>query len=294
MKRFAILLLLACLSLPVSSLVLAAMTKGIYLTQGTLENTDRLEYLIERSKAAGINTFIVDLERPSKHYEENIQLLKENNISYVARIVVFPDGGTPDKVKSPSYWKKRYELVKYAVSYGANQIQLDYIRYNTKQPASSQNAKDIQQIIQWFKDQLAAQDIELQIDVFGVSSFGEAKNIGQNIKLFSTSIDSLCPMVYPSHYEPFRKHAVTPYETVHDSLLAIRDQFDEDQLPFKLIPYIELSNYRYKLSQNKKLDYIYAQIHAAEDAGADGWYAWSPHNQYDNLFKVMESYPIRK
>jgi hypothetical protein len=106
-------------------------------------------------------------------------------------------------------------------------------------------------------------------------------------------VNVLCPMVYPSHYEPFRMHAVTPYETVYKSLMSIREQFDNEQLPFKLYPYIELSNYRYPLSRAKKLAYIYAQIQAVENAKADGWYVWSPHNWYDNLFLVMETHATK-
>jgi hypothetical protein len=268
----------------------AALIKGIYVTQSTLENTTYLNYLIERSKKAGITTFIVDLDRASARYQRNIQLLKENNISYVARITIFPGGGTPEQVHSDSYREKKYQLIKQALAYGANQIQLDYIRYNTKQPPSSQNSKDIFKIIQWFKSRI---DVPLQIDVFGVSSFGEAKYIGQNIKLFSSTVDVICPMVYPSHYVPFDVHVKIPYKTVYDSLASIKDQFNNEQLPFKLIPYIELSNYHYLLSHEKKLNYIYAQIQAAENAGADGWYVWSPHNKYDSLFQVLETRKVR-
>jgi hypothetical protein len=273
--------------------VLAALTKGIYLTQSTLENTSRLNYLIERSKRVGINTFVIDLERPSQRYQQNIQLIKNNDIHYVARIVIFPNGGTREQVKSQRHWEKKYELMKQAVAYGAYQIQIDYIRYNTKQRPSSQNAKDIHQIIQWYKEKLAAQNVGLQVDVFGETSFGESKYIGQNIKLFAGSIDVLCPMVYPSHYVPFAQHFAAPYETVYKSLRSIKEQFKDQPLPFKLNPYIELSNYHYGLSQHKKMDYIFAQIRAVQNAGADGWFAWSPHNQYDSLFHVMETYPVQ-
>src|SRR3990167_365676 len=279
--------LLAAILLFCSSFAHAALVKGIYITQSTLENRAYLSYLIERAKAVGIDTFIVDLERPSKKYRANIVLLKQNNITYVARIVMFPNGGTPAEISSEAYWEKKYNLVQDAIAYGAEEIQLDYIRYNTKQPASRQNAQNIFKVIQWYKDRLIAQNIPLQVDVFGISSFGEAVNIGQNIKLFSKSVDTICPMVYPSHYEPYLEHAVRPYQTVHHSLMSIKAQFG-NRLPMKLIPYIELSNYRYKLSQDKKLEYIYAQIQAAENAGADGWYAWSPHNRYDNLFRVLQ------
>jgi hypothetical protein len=268
----------------------AALIKGIYITQSTLENTTYINYLIERSKKVGIGTFIVDLDQPSKRYANNIQLLKNNHISYVARITMFPGGGTREQVRSESYWQKKYQLVQHALAYGANEIQLDYIRYNTKQAPSSQNAKDVLKVIQWFKDRV---NVPLQIDVFGISSFGESKYIGQSIKLFSSSVDVICPMVYPSHYVPFDVHVKIPYKTVYDSLASIKNQFDNNALPFKLIPYIELSNYHYLLSHEKKLNYIYAQIQAAENAGADGWYVWSPHNKYDSLFQVLETRHVR-
>ncbi len=100
-------------------------------------------------------------------------------------------------------------------------------------------------------------------------------------------------MVYPSHYEPFRYHATRPYETVYDSLVGIKDQLKDTPVKVKVIPYIELSNYRYPLSHSKKLEYIEAQIKAAENGGADGWYVWSPHNKYDNLFTVLSNYPAK-
>lgn len=289
--KLAIIVLFALLLFLQSSIVKAEMVKGIYITQETMEDTKYISYLIKRAKRTGIQTFIVDLEKPSSRYQANINLLKKNNISYIARIIVFPNnGGTSAQVLSESYWEKKYRLVKYALSYGAQQIQLDYIRYNSKQPPSSKNAEDILRIIRWFKARI---NVPLQIDVFGISSFGPSKYIGQDIRLFASSVDAICPMVYPSHFEPYRAHAVTPYETVYNALTAVRHQFHNNQLSFKLIPYIELSNYRYPLSREKKLAYIYAQIQAAENANADGWYVWSPHNYYDSLFQVLETRSVK-
>lgn len=279
--------------LAVSVLLLPALSlaetpvKGIYLTQYTLENTAYLNYLIKNAKASGINTFVIDLERPSKQYAKNIALVKENHLRYVARIVMFPDGGTADVIKNPAMWQKKYKLVEQAVGYGANEIQLDYIRYKASQRPSSQNSKDIHEIIAWYKNKLSAQKIPLQIDVFGVTSYGESKYIGQNVKLFSQSIDAICPMVYPSHYEPAPYHFKHPYETVYDSLTRIKKQFGS-AMPIKMYAYIELSNYRYRMSKEKTLEYIEEQIEAVNHAGADGFYAWSPHNRYENLFKVLQ------
>src|SRR5262245_9365245 len=82
--------------------------KGIYVTQWNLENTTFLNHLIKRARAAGIDTFIIDLEKPSKRYKENIALVKANHIHYVARIVMFPDGGTSAQISNPAVWQKKY------------------------------------------------------------------------------------------------------------------------------------------------------------------------------------------
>ena len=189
-----------------------AMVQGIYVTQYNFENTAFLMHLIKGAKASGITTFVVDMEISSNRYKNNIALLKENNIRYVARIIMFPGGGTAAQIQNPDVWQKKYSLVKQAVDWGADEVQLDYIRYSAKQKGSEQNARDILTIISWYKSKLAG--IPLQVDVFGIASFGESKYIGQNIKLFSQAVDAVCPMVYPSHYVPFRKHFETPYDTV--------------------------------------------------------------------------------
>ena len=124
--------------------------------------------------------------------------------------------------------------------------------------------------------------------MFGIASFGPELHIGQDLKLLSKSVDALCPMVYPSHFDPYLHHSEHPYETIYDSMASIKDQFN-NKVNFKLYPYIEMSNYRYPLSKDKKLAYIKAQIKAVEDSNVDGWYAWSASNYYDNLFKVMQT-----
>jgi hypothetical protein len=266
--------------------------RGIYLTQSTLENTESLKYLIQRAKATGVNTFVIDYDKANNKYTKNIPLVKNSNIRYVVRITVFPDGANREQMASQAYRDKKLALIKQAVALGAQEVQLDYIRYNTKQPPLDENAKNVQQVIKWYRTKVAALGVPLQVDVFGITSFHEEKRIGQNVVLIGNVADVLCPMVYPSHYEPFRQHAVTPYETVRSSLEALQSKFPANR-PFKLYPYIELSNYRYPLSNQQRLKYIHAQIKATEDGKADGWYAWSPHNRYDNLFAVLEKYPVK-
>ncbi len=262
--------------------------RGIYINQSTLENPKLLNELITKSKEVGINTFVVDLLKDTKNYHKGISLIKQNGIRYVARVVLFPNGGDEKQIKSVAHWQQRYKNVEAAIGYGADAIQLDYVRYSTKRQPSPQNAKDVKEVIKWFKAQVAAHHLPLQVDIFGEVSFKESPRIGQNIKVFSDTIDVACPMVYPSHYTPFNEHFHKPYDTVYTSLTALRKQFNNAP-PFKLTPYIEASNYHYSMSSGEKQRYILAQIKAVEDAKADGWYVWSPSNSYHSLFQALSN-----
>lgn len=286
-SRIIACVLVAALSL-LGSAGAIAKVKGIYINQGTLENTAKLSELIRESKAVGINTFVVDLQKVTRNYQKNINLIKSNGIRYVARIVVFPDGGRAQQIKSTTYWDNKAKLVDTAVQMGADEIQLDYIRYSSKQPASAQNAKDVKAVIKYFKQRADSHKVPLQIDIFGEVSFKESPRIGQNIELFADTIDGACPMVYPSHYHPYQTHSKQPYETVYKSLKALKSKFNNDTTPFKLIPYVEASNYHYRLSPAQKSKYVMAQIKATEDAKADGWYVWSPTNSYSSLFAGLK------
>lgn len=268
-----------------------AWEKGIYITQSTMES-QRIKSLVAQAKEVGITTFVVDYNYPNTRYKKNIQLLKDNDIKYVARIVVFPDGGTEEQVRSQKYWEKKFKLVEDAIALDAKEIQLDYIRYKASRKMSPQNAEDINNVIKWFKAKIAEKNIPMQIDVFGVSSFGESKAIGQSPKLFANTVNTLCPMVYPSHYYPVDTHSAKPYETIFTSLKALKAQFGGN-LPIKVVPYIEVHNYKYKYTGQKKINYIHQQIKAVEDSGVHGWYAWSANNKYQALFQAMKTYNVK-
>jgi len=267
----------------------ASDVKGIYLTQNTAENRARVQYLIDNAKETGISVFIVDYFGPSKAYTANIQHIKDSGIHYIARIPVFPGGATPEQVDSEDYLAKRLTQVQDALALGAEEIQLDYIRYKPTQKPSDKNAEKIAGVIQYFKDHVEPTGAKLQVDVFGISTFKPSVYIGQNLKLFAEKVDALCPMVYPSHYEPFRQHAKTPYKTVFTSIAALKRQIEPNSSNIKVYAYIELFNYRYPLSHSARKEYILAQLKAVKDSGANGWYAWSAGNRYDILFEVLKA-----
>ncbi len=284
-KLVATLVLLSLIS------VAQAWDKGIYLTQYTLENPEKLDYLIREAKATGINTFVIDHDYYSSRYAPAIAKVKAAGIKNVTRIVVFTDGGNAQQVRSKAYWEEKFKIVYDAIKAGSDAIQLDYIRYSSKQPANPQHAKDVYQVIRWFKTKINAEGIPMEIDIFGEVSYYPSMHIGQDLKMFADSVDGVNPMVYPSHYWPYEKYSADPYNTIKNSLNALVKQFD-NKPPFKVRAFIEAANYHYikKTSDAQKQKYLLEEIRAVEDANhVSGWYVWSANNVYDNLFKVLKN-----
>lgn len=268
-----------------------AWDKGIYLTQYNLENPEKLDYYIRESKEAGINTFVVDHEYMSSKYAGAIAKVKAAGIKVVTRIVVFSDGGNAKQVRSQEHWEKKLKYINDAIAAGTDAIQLDYIRYSSKQPADPQHAKDVYQVIKFFKTKINAQNVPMEIDIFGEVSYYPSMHIGQDLKMFADSVDGMNPMVYPSHFWPYQKYSAEPYKTVNNSLNALVGHFD-DKPPFKVHAFIEAANYHYikKTSNAEKQKYLLQEIRAVEDAkGVSGWYVWSANNVYDNLFHVLKN-----
>lgn len=265
-----------------------AFSRGIYITQSTAQNPSKMAYLIANAKKFGIDTFIMDINIPSKAYAASVKNVLQQGIHYVARVVIFPHGGTHAQVTDKAIWAKRLALAKYAAGLGASSIQLDYIRFRSENPADPEKAKHIFRVVQYFKNQLSSDKVSLQLDIFGIAAHKPAHTIGQDPRSLASLVNAFCPMVYPSHYEPYLHHAVRPYETIFNSITALKKQLQHHQA-VSIYAYIELFNYRYRLSAPERLNYIRAQMKAAHDSGANGWYVWSATNHYAPLFQVLSS-----
>jgi hypothetical protein len=263
-----------------------AFSRGIYITQSTAEHKAKLMGLVAQAKKYGVDTFVIDVNIPSKVYAANVKNVVQQGIHYVARIVIFPHGASHAQVGDKKIWAKRLALAKYAIGLGATTVQLDYIRFRSENPPSPEKAKRILTVVQYFKNELAPYHVSLQMDIFGIATLKPAHTMGQDVNLLASAVNAFCPMVYPSHYEPFRAHAIKPYETVFNAITALKKQLQPNS-PVNVFAYIELFNYRFPLSPQQKIKYINAEMKAAHDAGANGWYVWSATNHYSPLFQVL-------
>lgn len=273
----------------------SAWDKGIYITQYMLENPAKLDYFIRESKAAGINTFVIDHEYYSSHYAAAIAKVKAAGIKNITRVVIFSNGASAKQIHSQEHWEDKLKMINDAINAGSDAVQLDYIRYSSKEPANPQHAKDVYQVIKWFKNRVNAKSVPMEIDIFGEVSYYPSMHIGQDIKMFADSVDGVNPMVYPSHFWPYQKYSAEPYKTINNSLNALSGQFDHKP-PFKIHAFIEAANYHYvkKTSNADKQKYLLQEIRAVDDAkGVNGWYVWSANNCYDNLFAVLKNNKVK-
>jgi hypothetical protein len=263
-------------------------TQGIYLQQDTAQDPARLEHLINNALELGINTFVVDLWGRHPAYPAAIERIRAAGIRYVPRVVMFAEGGTHEQIVDRARWNKRWGLMKYALELGAKDIQLDYIRYSSMTKPSPNNALFVRDVVQFFKQRVNAAGARLQIDVFGEAAHAPSPRIGQDLGLLAAHIDAVCPMVYPSHYKPYPERSQLPYETVFDSLTALRRQLGKH--PVDIYAYIELYNHRNPSTIAERVRYIRAQLRAVKEAHGDGWFAWSAGNKYDLLFEVLRRF----
>ena len=262
------------------------VVKGIYVQQLTAQDPSRLRELIDKSKKAGFNTFVVDLWRRSPHYETAIETIKSAGLNYVPRVTIFPDGARSEQIDDRGLLEHRGRLLDYAIKLGAADVQIDYIRFSSRNRSSPENADKVRDVIRFFRERVQRRGARLQIDVFGEVSYGPSLRIGQDMRLFAPELDAVCPMLYPSHFEPYKETAKAPYETVHAAILALERQIKASPIP--IYPYIEHFNYRHNMSDEERAAYFEAQLEAVLNTSAQGFYVWSVGNFYDIPFSVLE------
>jgi hypothetical protein len=260
--------------------------KGIYVQQLTAQDPRRLSELIDKSKRAGFNTFVVDLWRRSPKYVEAIETIRSAGLRYVPRVTIFPDGARREQIDDRGLLEHRGRLLDYAIELGAADVQIDYIRFSSRNTPSPENAGKVREVIRFFRERVQGRGARLQIDVFGEVAYGPSLRIGQDMRVFAPELDAVCPMLYPSHFEPYKETATKPYETVNGAILALERQIRASPIP--IYPYIEHFNYRRRMSDEERAAYFEAQLEAVLDSSAQGFYVWSVGNFYDIPFAVLE------
>jgi hypothetical protein len=190
-------------------------------------------------------------------------------------------------------------LAKEAIDAGADEIQLDYVRYpviGTKNADFHLKERNLTRVgvIRDFVRQVhavtQARGLRLSLDVFGVVALGKRIDIdalGQDLVLLAPECDVLSPMVYPSHYSKgfygFDEPGAHP-ELIEVGTKGALDQIARIPGAALVRPWLQAMNYE---SPGYGPEYLRSEIKHAEAAGGTGWLLWNPGQDYSYAWQIM-------
>lgn len=254
--------------------------KGIYVSGNSLAYKPSFDRLLKLLNETELNAMVIDVKDDRgilsyisnvdiakeiganksvkvKNFDEVMDILRENNIYTIARIVTFKDRvaglGRPDltiKTNSGSVWKDNrgnawlnpynkesweypIKLAEEAALKGFKEIQFDYVRFPTDGNRSIINygklAKEkpkeeaIADFLSYARKRLEPLGVYVSADIFGLATTSKGDvGIGHHLETLATSTDILSAMVYPSHYAlgsyGIQYPDTNPYEIVYKSL----------------------------------------------------------------------------
>ncbi len=275
------------------------------------DDTGTLSYVSDIPLVREIGAYEKKITAPRKM----LQVLHEQHIYPIARIVVFKDPylakTRPDwavKDINGGLWKDRkglnwvdpnnriiwdyiIDIAKEAINLGFQEIQFDYVRFTSDgdlkrcvYPFSTGQLRQdvIEEFLKYAKTKLKPYKVPISADIFGLStSTDDDLGIGQKFEKIATSVDIVCPMVYPSHYAlgtfGLRNPDYYPYETVFHGITDAKKRLEKAGITKTQIrPWLQdfsLGN-RYGRSEIQK------QIQAVKDAGIKEWIFWNPSCRY--------------
>jgi hypothetical protein len=252
---------------------------------------------------------------PIRDLARVIRFVHAKGIRVIMRVSCFDDefmAKAKPKLSVQSKWGKPYplgwldpsnegaqsyilDLVKESLDAGADEIQLDYVRFPVLGTGGAdfhleeRNLTRIGVIRDFVKRAHAitqAKKVPLSLDVFGVIAQGRRIDIdalGQDIPVLAPECEALSPMVYPSHYSKGFYGWENPGD--HPEIVGIGVKGSIDQMataskdrPLAHIrPWIQAMDYKTTTYGTK---YLQDEIRAGNANGAVGWLMWNPSQEY--------------
>lgn len=203
-------------------------------------------------------------------------------------------------------WDYVIELAEEAIARGVDEIQFDYVRFPTGNTTTGMEpyygeegtvpskAECINRFLQTAR--IRIQDrlgVPISADIFGivVTSSLDGEIIGQDWETVGlTQVDSLCPMIYPSHYAlgtmmnhiTFEKPDLDPYGVMYNALL-IGSEYSNQEGYSVVRPYLQAFTAAY-IGRGNYMEYDYEaindQIRGLQDAGFNEFILWNAGCQY--------------
>ena len=265
---------------------------------------------------------------PMRSYARAVRFAHEKGIRVVARVSCFNDAHMAKAHPSMAIrgisghvyrngWldpkndiAQQYviDLAKEAMDNGADEIQLDYVRFPVigmknidygLDTISNPEAKVevITDFVARVHQVTRARGVPLSLDVFGVIAFGkpaDIRNLGQDPAVLAKHAEFLSPMVYPSHFDPGFMNLDAPAdhpELVGMGVKHMNEELDERGVKeprAKIRPWASAMRHT---ASNYGASYIQEEIRTSDKHGGSGWLLWNPGQVYDVAWSAL---PRRK
>jgi hypothetical protein len=270
------------------------------------------------------------VKKPSlAHLSRTIQLAHDHGIRVAMRIVCFQDwllARVRDDLSVQSIRKRplhigwldpandvvqKYvlDLAAEAMEAGADEIQMDYVRYPVEKVENADfrlkerglsRPKVIADFVHRVHEETQARGVSLSVDIFGIVAEGvktDLENLGQDPRLLAHECDALAPMVYPSHYPKgfmgFDEPGDHP-ELVRvgvRNLLALMRRGSQTSAGIALVrPWIQGMPYH---APSFGPQYIAQEVNHAAQAGASGFMVWNPSQDFTDTWQAIAAPRLR-
>jgi hypothetical protein len=198
------------------------------------------------------------------------------------------------------------EVVNEVLALGADELQLDYVRFpvqdvaNAVMPAADgHRTQTMRAFVARVHAVTQAANVPLSLDTFGITATGaisDVEKLGQNLSALGSASEAVSPMIYPSHYAEGFHGWENPGD--HPEIIGIGTKGAVDRLKAAKIegtvvrPWLQASEYK---TTKYGPQYVRDEIASAEANGAVGWLLWNPSSVYwavwDALPKVSPEKP---
>lgn len=203
-------------------------------------------------------------------------------------------------------WDYYIDLAIEAIEAGVDEIQFDYVRFPIGKTTTGESpyygsegqtpskSEAINRFLQTARRRIQdTYGVPVSADVFGIilTSTLDGNNLGQDWGTIGlTGIDSLCPMIYPSHYAlgtmmngfVFETPDKEPYEVLHSALLLGSEKASAEGFA-TVRPYLQAFTASY-IGSGNYMTYTYAEItkeiQGAKAAGYEEWILWNANAEY--------------
>ncbi len=209
---------------------------------------------------------------------------------------------------SKEVWEYNISIALSCCELGFDEIQFDYVRFpvteNSDRAVYGVDLDDAarQSYITGFLTEAVSaiheKGIPVTADVFGtiIKSDVDSKIVGQDYMTLASTLDVLCPMIYPSHYATgefgIEVPDANPYDTIYAALEGSKQLLEPlaDDESAIIRPWLQAFTADWVEGHIEyDSDAIRRQIRAVYDAGYDEWILWNSASNYNSDYFLSDN-----